>query len=155
MQLSVHWSVWRHSSSPQSASARHIWILPIWLDLQVILQIFSGFQIWALKLLKDFHIPVVKPLQRRLGSRFESCWRRNVLAPLSGLWHWETCSPRDLPGFESLHYSSGPLAKSPHPPWPNLKLRRRASRYGWCERVDKLCTVPAKTTRFLNITSSI
>lgn len=32
-------------------------------------------------LLKDFHILFVRPLQRWLGSTFESCWRRNVLAP--------------------------------------------------------------------------
>lgn len=45
----------------ETLTAWHIWM---WLDLKVIPQIFSGIQVWALRPLKDFHIPVVKPLQR-------------------------------------------------------------------------------------------
>lgn len=79
------------SLSGTSASAQHIWTSQIRLNLRVIPQIFSGNRIWRLRLLKDLRILFVRPLQRWLGSTFESCWRRNSLAPppLSGLWHSE------------------------------------------------------------------
>lgn len=69
------------SLSGTSASAQHIWTSQIRLNLRVIPQIFSGNRIWRLRLLKDLRILFVRPLQRWLGSTFESCWRRNLLPP--------------------------------------------------------------------------
>lgn len=100
----------------KSASAWHI--LSIWLDLKVIPQIFSGIQVWALRLLKDFHILVVKPLQCWFGSMFESCWSRD------GWPHSQafgTCSLFEICLFGFPHCSSGPLGKSP---WPSLIMLR-------------------------------
>lgn len=83
----------RSTSTPPGDACAGLWLgRPPRLRLQVIPQIFSWTDVWALRPVKDFHIFVVKSLQCRFGSRLESCWRRNMLALLSGLWQTQTRS---------------------------------------------------------------
>lgn len=150
------------SLSGTSASAQHIWTSQIRLNLRVIPQIFSGNRIWRLRLLKDLRILFVRPLQRWLGSTFESCWRRNSLAP-------PALRPLALrtPALLEIGLCLDPCIV-PLDLWQTLPVRfgqvwscTTTALWGMdgVKTVDKLCSVPADTTLcvsriFLDLISS-